>query len=137
MLGFSKVPVFLCHPAYITFTIPGIYRIVRLKLCRNKENPASPKECETQAFAIKARTNIEKYVNTQIILLFTALNTVKGEIDVIPERNGNISSWIRVERTDFIGLKVQTVHKNGTLQQTYFRVEYYRSTDTTLCRQLV
>ena len=79
----------------------------------------------------------QKYVNKQIILLFTALNTVKGKIHVIPERNGKIISWIRVERTGFIGLKVQTVHKNEILQQTDFTVEYYRSTVTTLCRQSI
>jgi hypothetical protein len=91
---------------YKTFTISGIYRIGRLKGYRNKGKAASPKECDAQAIAIKDITSVQKYVNKEIILLFTALNTVKGKIDVIPERNGNINSWIRAERT---GFKVQTL----------------------------
>jgi hypothetical protein len=35
---------------YITFTIPGIYTIGRLKECRNKEKTACPKESKSVSF---------------------------------------------------------------------------------------
>lgn len=48
------------------------------------EKTASPKECKTQPVSIKAITKIKKYENKHIILLCTALNTVRSKVDVVP-----------------------------------------------------
>ena len=58
-------------------------------------------------------------------------------MDVIPGRDGKINSWIRVEKNWLYNPKIQTVHKNVILQQIDFTVEYYRSTFTILCRQII
>jgi len=57
-------------------------------------------------FSIKALRNVHKYINKQITFLFTAMNTVRGKTEVIPERDGKINSLIRVEITGFYRPKV-------------------------------